>query len=212
MAPALVASVLRVRHSYCQCPWFGVGSGPGYDSQHQSRARSRPARDMVNPTVRIRTRTHPRNEPCSRILVLARCRTPGVTSQTAYDSTLGTLRRMESDTDAADRPFLKATGSSGREYLDPSEDLLFELIADVEQGDEEYFIVERATDATAQTYIQTMRGEDGRWVVEHRAGGPTMHFKTSFEKSVEAHAVITAWCFGNDPVLLDKTPWVPLSF
>lgn len=93
-------------------------------------------------------------------------------------------------------PVLRALPEIGQSYDDPSEDLLFELLGDIEQGNAGVFlIVERTTDPSGQTYAQAYRNEDGTYVVEHRAGSAEAHFKTDVSDMRAAHALLAAWAF-----------------
>lgn len=108
--------------------------------------------------------------------------------------------------------YLRADTSSGAVWFDPSEDLLYMLFQDIQDGDETFFIVTMASDPSDQTYIQTARNDDdGTWTVEYRDGGPDRHFAATFPGHREAHAVVTAWCFGHDPELLAATAWERLA-
>ena len=50
---------------------------------------------------------------------------------------------------------------SGTTWEDPSENLLFELLADIERGDEQLLIIERLADPSGQTYVQVIQSRDG---------------------------------------------------
>ncbi|MDR7160139.1 hypothetical protein [Arthrobacter sp. BE255] len=90
---------------------------------------------------------------------------------------------------------LKAFNESGQTWEDPSEDLLFMLVEDIERGDEKFLLVERLADATPQTYIQSARNDDGTYVVEYRDGSPREHFGTNVDGMRSAHALMAAWAF-----------------
>ncbi|MBB2922306.1 hypothetical protein [Cellulomonas cellasea] len=89
----------------------------------------------------------------------------------------------------------RATVESGDVYDDPSEDALLLLLEDIEDGREAFVIVERLADASGQTYAQSTRADDGRYVVEHRAGAPRRHFHVVVDDVRAAHALLTAWTF-----------------
>lgn len=93
-------------------------------------------------------------------------------------------------------PLLRALTESGAVWLDPSGDLMFELLRDVERGDETWFIVERVADATGQTYIQVIRDGHGGWTVERREGRPERHFAVTRADLRLAHETLTTWAFG----------------
>ncbi|MEV6282623.1 hypothetical protein [Kribbella sp. NPDC051770] len=90
---------------------------------------------------------------------------------------------------------LRVTSENGATYDDPSEDLLFELLAEVERGESEFLIVERTTDPSGQTYIQTVRNPDGTYLVERREGDPSRHFGTTAADHRSAHQLLTDWSF-----------------
>jgi hypothetical protein len=92
-------------------------------------------------------------------------------------------------------PILRAETGSGPAWDDPSEDLLFELLTDLENGEAEFLIVERTADRTGNTYAQVLRNDNGLYQVEHRAGGPSQHFQAFTPDMRLAHRVITAWAF-----------------
>lgn len=103
-------------------------------------------------------------------------------------------------------PILRAEMSSGKTWDDPSEDLLFDLLSDVERGDEEFIIILRLSDSSGQTYAQSARNGDGSYVVERRDGGPTVHFGFQAAEMRTAHEALTAWMF-QVPGLADRYPW-----
>jgi hypothetical protein len=57
---------------------------------------------------------------------------------------------------------------SGERWEDPSEDLLFDPLSDIETGEGSFLIVERVAHVNGQTYCQAQRLEDGRYALEHR--------------------------------------------
>lgn len=109
------------------------------------------------------------------------------------------------------RATIRASVESGNSWDDPSEDHLFLLVEDIERGDESYLIVERLNDSSGQTYLQTIRNEDGGYLVERRDGSADKHFQTRASDYKYAHALIAAWAFGERGV---GTPdeWMPVRF
>src|SRR5687767_4473171 len=101
---------------------------------------------------------------------------------------------------------LRATMESGATWDDPSEDLLFELLSDIERGDEEFIIVERLADRSGQTYCQSVREANGGWIVEHRAGAPDRHYRTVVPDMRAAHEILTTWAFDVDD-WRTSVPW-----
>ena len=55
-------------------------------------------------------------------------------------------------------PVLRALPEVGQSWDDPSEDLLFMLLDDIERGEGSFLIVERTTDPSGQTYAQAPAG------------------------------------------------------
>ena len=91
------------------------------------------------------------------------------------------------------QPSLRATTESGAVWDDPSVDLLFELLSDVEQGKELFLVIHRlgATD----TYIQVLLQDDRTYLVEHRDGGPSSHFAATSPDKRAVHEVLTKWAY-----------------
>lgn len=88
-------------------------------------------------------------------------------------------------------PVLRAQTSGGERYDDPSEDLLFELLAEMQPDD--HVIVERPEDANEQTYAQVLRTSDGGYVIERRDGSPDTHAHASSADMRSIHADLTTW-------------------
>jgi hypothetical protein len=107
-------------------------------------------------------------------------------------------------------PRLRAKTETGEIYDDPSEDLLFMLFEDVASGDEEFFIVERTSDLTHQTYIQVAGGVDD-FIVEYRDGSPERHFGARCGNLRIAHEAVTGWAFDLDG-WKDRLQWTQLRF
>lgn len=93
-------------------------------------------------------------------------------------------------------PLFRALTETGAVWDDLSEDLLFELLLDVECGDETWFIVERVADATGQTYVQVIKDGLGGWTVERREGGPDRHFAVNSSDLRSAHRTVFSWVQG----------------
>lgn len=93
-------------------------------------------------------------------------------------------------------PALRARTESGATWDDRSEDLIFELLSDVERGDETYFVVEQLADSSGQTYIQVIQDGHAGWTVERREGGPDRHFTITVPRLGQAHHTMTACAFG----------------
>lgn len=94
---------------------------------------------------------------------------------------------------------------SGATLDDPSEDLLFELFSDVERGDERFIVVERLADTTGQTYAQSIRNDDGSYLVERQEATETLISSTR-PTMRETHSLLTAWAY-ELPGLDDRVEW-----
>lgn len=103
-------------------------------------------------------------------------------------------------------PILRAIPEAGAPWDDPSEDLLFILLQDIEAGDESFLIVERITDSTGQTYAQALRCQDGSYVVEDRDGDAEHHYSTIVADMRTAHHLLAGWAF-NLPGWTDHATW-----
>ena len=91
------------------------------------------------------------------------------------------------------QPLLRATTESGAVWDDPSEDLLFELLSDVEQGNELFLVIHRI--GVTDTYIQVLLQDDRTYLVEHRDGGPSSHFAATSADKRTVHDVLTQWAY-----------------
>lgn len=92
-------------------------------------------------------------------------------------------------------PRLYAELDNGDFRDDPSEEDLFELFEDVEDGEALWVIVERVDDRTGQTYAQAHRNQDGSYLVERRCGTPQTHESTTAPNMETAHQLLTRWAF-----------------
>jgi hypothetical protein len=92
-------------------------------------------------------------------------------------------------------PALRAYPENGPPRDDPSEDLLLQLLQDIEAGQGTFLIVSKTIDNSGQTYAQTLRCEDGSYVVEHREGTAEKHYGTTVSDLRAAHALLTGWAF-----------------
>ena len=93
---------------------------------------------------------------------------------------------------------LRASMESGDSWDDPSEDLIFELLGDIERGDEEFMVIDRLSDKSGQTYAQVTTGADNKWIVERRDGSPDRHYRATCADLRAAHEALTAWAFDLD--------------
>ncbi len=90
---------------------------------------------------------------------------------------------------------LRAITETGEEHEDPSEDLIFMLLEDIERGEEQFFIIEVTADDSGQTYAQVIRNDDGTWNLERRDGGPGSHFRATCPNLRSAHGALVAWAW-----------------
>ena len=89
---------------------------------------------------------------------------------------------------------LRAQTSNDEQYDDPSEDLLFMLLDELQPDD--YVIVERPDDQTQQTYAQVLRTGSQGYLIERREGSAETH---AFARSADMrsiHADLTTWAHG----------------
>jgi hypothetical protein len=107
-------------------------------------------------------------------------------------------------------PVLRALTESGDSYDDPSEDLLFMLLDDVDHGAGTWVIVDRPADASQQTYAQALRVAADSWVVEHREGSPETHVGTTVGDLRTAHQLLTGWAF-DLAGWADGATWTPVG-
>lgn len=84
------------------------------------------------------------------------------------------------------------------------------LFEDIDRGEADFLIVTRLNDVSGQTYAQTIRDDNGTWIVERREGSPDAHFIASFPDLRSAHAAITIWAFGTPGA--DEASWEKVSF
>lgn len=91
------------------------------------------------------------------------------------------------------QPTLRATTESGAVWDDPSEDLLFELLSDLEQGKESFLVIHRL--GAADTYIQVLLQDDQTYLIERRGGGPSSHFAATTPDKGTVHEVLTQWAY-----------------
>lgn len=95
-------------------------------------------------------------------------------------------------------PTLRVTNESGESWDDPSEDLLFMLLEDVEAGEGTFLILERMSDASGDTYVQAQKQAGGHYLVERREGAPEQHWATVVADMRATHRLVTGWAFGLD--------------
>jgi hypothetical protein len=107
-------------------------------------------------------------------------------------------------------PELRALPESGDAWDDPSEDLLFELLVDIEYGRAgSFLIVERLADASGNAFGQVRRLPNGSYTVEYR--DETGLWATSADDMRAAHALLTGWAFDRAG-WKDHATWKPVYF
>lgn len=89
----------------------------------------------------------------------------------------------------------RAKPDGGEPIDDPSEDALWLLLDDLENGQGDFLIVEDLRDRTGQTFVQTAREDHGEYVVEVRAGGQQTHLGALVADVRAAHALLAGWTF-----------------
>lgn len=89
-------------------------------------------------------------------------------------------------------PVLLVRMSSGAEWEDPSEDLLFELLADIDRGEESFLMIERL-DEPGRPLVRVARTRDGRWV-----GDRDPRRRESWDDLRDAHEWLMRWAFRID--------------
>ena len=92
-------------------------------------------------------------------------------------------------------PILRASMASGVAWDDPSEDMLFELLSDIEAGREQFMVVEQL--GLSESYAQAILLEDGSWLMEYRAGSAEQHFVATSEDKRRIHAAMTGWAYSG---------------
>ncbi|WP_343230761.1 ATP-grasp domain-containing protein [Yinghuangia seranimata] len=115
-----------------------------------------------------------------------------------------------------DRPAVRVREFDGRLHDDPSDVVLFDLLADVTTY-HNFLVVERVdTDPPEQFYIQVYLNEDLTLSVEYRDGGADRHFEATLERWGDfavhdlAAKVLADWT-ADRPGWRDALPWQPLS-
>jgi hypothetical protein len=90
-------------------------------------------------------------------------------------------------------PLLRASTGRGERWDDPSIDMLFELISDLERGDEEFFIVEQL-DGSAANWFRVTRVVSGEYLMERNERSMLMSATTRNKRWV--HAAVVDWAHG----------------
>ena len=90
-------------------------------------------------------------------------------------------------------PILRAKMSSGVSWDDPSEDMLFELLTDIEAGREQFMVVERL--GMQETYAQVVLLDERSFLMEYRDGSPDQHFAATSSDKRTIHSALAGWAF-----------------
>lgn len=101
---------------------------------------------------------------------------------------------------------MRIVSESGHAWPEPTEDLIFEALAEVAGGREEFLILEDTQDAYGETYVQAVTDGDGGFLVERRDGSADHHFRTTCPSIDAAHRVVVGWAFPPDPEA-DTVAW-----
>lgn len=89
-------------------------------------------------------------------------------------------------------PILRATNDAGDTYDDPSEDLLFILLEELDEANT-FLIVERVEPGREGHFMQVALGQDGSYALEYREGGPETHYGTSSTSMRLVHEAMSKW-------------------
>ena len=109
----------------------------------------------------------------------------------------------------ASDPILRAYPENGPVRDDPSAEVLLQLLQDIEAGRGTFLVVVKTIDPSGQTYAQTLRDEDGSYLVEHREGNAERHYSTTVPDLRSAHALLIGWAFER-PGWDDGPSWSPV--
>ena len=109
-----------------------------------------------------------------------------------------------------DDPILRATNEVGDVYDDPSEDLLFELLDELSDGNT-FLIVDRLEPGREGQSMQTVIGPTGDFVLEYRERPPETHYSTTLGSMRDVHEVMTQWAF-DLPGWRDHLTWTPVRY
>jgi hypothetical protein len=94
-------------------------------------------------------------------------------------------------------PILRATNEAGETWDDPSEDMLFMLIDELENPGNAFLIVERLGPDREGHFMQVVAPDTARaqYVLEYREGPPEAHYGTAIAAMRDVHETMTAWAF-----------------
>lgn len=90
-------------------------------------------------------------------------------------------------------PILRATTEQGQVWDDPSEDLMYELLLDIERKEELFVIVDRLDED--QQFMQVVRLTDDSYLVERRTGSAESHVHAFSTDRRLIHGVLVSWAF-----------------
>ena len=106
-----------------------------------------------------------------------------------------------------------ATFESGTRHEDPNDELLLTLVRAVDEGYEEFLIVERADDPQQFVQVAEVANDDGIWrlTVEYRDGGPEAHYRSHDVTPLVIQRIISDWA-ARRPGWRDHVGWQKLDF
>ena len=107
-------------------------------------------------------------------------------------------------------PILRASNEAGDTYEDPSEDLLFDLLTELGEGNS-FLIVDRLDPGRTEDFMQTVVGSDRSFVVEYREGSKENHYGTRIDSMRTVHEVMTKWAF-DLPGWKGELVWTPVRY
>jgi hypothetical protein len=91
-------------------------------------------------------------------------------------------------------PILLARMGSGAEWEDPSEDHLYELLADIERGEERSLTVQHLEEE-GHPQVRLVRTADGDWIAEVASAIGAGVDRKSWDDIREAHRWLASWAF-----------------
>lgn len=112
------------------------------------------------------------------------------------------------------KPVLRARTWAGDGWDEPSEDMLFDLLSEMNLR-HRWVIVERLDmEPAGQHYMQVCLNDDMSCQIEFREGGADFHFQARVDGPFDLYGhetvaqVLQDWAFGR-PGWRDALPWVP---
>lgn len=127
---------------------------------------------------------------------------------TSFDL-MGTHTRSQGAPTPRARPGARVRTSVQRAFLQPGRGLVRLLALDLDQGEEDFFIVDAGQDQFAQA-LRLDPEVGGGFLVEHRDGGPDSHFGFTADSRAEMADALSDWLFQATD-WKSRYPWKPVS-